>query len=623
MRRRLTTAGLCAAMLVPIGIGVAQAAPAPHAATHGTTRQQAFASAAGEFGVPEQVLLAVSYNESLWEQHAGQPSTSGTYGAMSLADAPADARGTGDSTTALHTLGTAARLAHVTPAAARTDATSNIRAGAALLASYARMYDHGALPATVAGWYGPVAAYSGSQSKVAASDFANDVYGTIRTGAARTTADGQTLRLPADAAVKPDTATIAPLHLTPAAKSSAAECPRTLDCDFVPAAYKLNSSDPQDYGNYDTADRPHQVKIDQIVLHDTEESYPDTLAGFTNPASYVSAHYVIRSADGHVTQMVPTKDVAWQAGNWYVNSHSVGIEQEGFAVAGATWFTEQLYHSSAQLVRYLAAKYDIPLDRQHIIGHDNVPGINAAGVAGMHWDPGPYWDWGHYLALLGKPIHQTGTSHSPVVTINPRFASNVQTVTDCEAGTSLPDQATSFVYLHTAPSASAPLLSDPALHPDGKAGTTCAADWGDKASVGQQFVVADRKGDWTGIWWDGVEAWFQNEKATTPSYGFVVTPKPGLASVPTYGRALPEPAAYPADIPVQAVTPLQYTLKPGQRYVTSGAVPTDYYYAKTIDNSLPDDHTNVVGHDKYLQIQLGHRIGYVKAADVNVRLAVG
>ena len=629
MRRRLTTAAF-SALLIPLGLGMAQAAPAdrttPTASATGSSLQQAFAGAAHEFGVPEQVLLAVGYNESLWEQHAGEPSTSGSYGVMALPDLTAAAKGDGASSTgrSMQLLDTAAALANVSPTAARRDAASNIKAGAALLASYARMYHSGGLPSRLADWYGAVAAYSGSQSQVAAGDFANDVYGSMRTGVTRQTGNGQTVSLPADPSLAPNTATLAPLHLTPAAKGNTAECPPTLDCDYVPAAYALDDpNDPQNYGNYDLADRPHTMKVNQIVLHDTEESYADTLAGFTNPASYVSAHYVIRSADGHVTQMVRTKNVAWQAGNWYINSHSVGIEQEGFAVAGATWFTEPLYHSSARLVRYLAAKYDVPLDRQHIIGHDNVPGIDPAHVATMHWDPGPYWNWGHYMDLLGKPIRPSGTSHSPVVTINPKFADNVQTVTDCEANKPLPDQATSFVYLHTAPSADAPLISDPALHPDGKAGTTCAADWGDKASVGQQFVVAERKGDWTAIWWDGVEAWFANKKATTPSYGLVVTPKAGLASIPTYGRALPEASAYPADIPVQAITPLQYTIKAGQRYVTTGAVPADYYQAKTIDNSLPGDHTNVVGKDKYLRIQLGHRIGYVKAADVDVHLAVG
>ena len=116
-----------------------------------------------------------------------------------------------------------------------------------------------------------------------------------------------------------------------------AECPRSLRCDFVPAAYAQNSSDPGDYGNYDLANRPSDgLAIRYVVIHDTEVGYDDTIAEFQNSHAYVSAHYVIRSKDGHVTQMVPTKDVAWHAGNWWVNTHSVGIENEGYATELAT-----------------------------------------------------------------------------------------------------------------------------------------------------------------------------------------------------------------------------------------------------------------------------------------------
>jgi hypothetical protein len=623
-QRRFGVVLAATALLSPLVAGVAHGAAPPPA----PSRQAAFAQAAAESGVPAAVLLAVGYSQSRWEQHAGAPSTTGGYGVMGLVEVPADAvpaKGDGAQAAGLHTLGEAARLAGVSTAQAATDPAANIRAGAALLAHYARGLSGGALPRDIAGWYGAVAAYAGTPSAAAATGFADDVYATIAAGAARRTDDGQSVALAAQPAVRPDRSTAAPLHLSGTHPDRRIECPRSLDCDFVPAAYQLNDpADPLNYGNYDLADRVRNgPRIDRIVMHDTEATYTTTLALFTNPLHFASAHYVVRSADGHVTQMVPTKDVAWQAGNWYVNMHSVGIEQEGFAIAGATWYTERLYRSSARLVTYLADRYRIPLDRQHVIGHDNVPGTTPATVRGMHWDPGPFWDWGHFMALLGKPLVPTAGPGSHVVTIAPRFAANQQGVTDCEAGTTVPVQATSFVYLRTAPAADAPLVSDPALHPDGAPGSTCANDWGDKASAGQQFVLAGRQGDWAAIWWGGVRAWFLDRtpagRATVPARGATVTPRPGLASIPVYGRAYPEAAAYPAQIPAQAVVPLQYTIAAGQAYVTAGPVPTDYYYAKTIDSSLPLDHTTVVGHDRYYQIQIGHRIGYVRAADVVVR----
>jgi hypothetical protein len=319
---------------------------------------------------------------------------------------------------------------------------------------------------------------------------------------------------------------------------------------------------------------------------------------------------------------VPDQDVAWHAGNWYVNTHSIGIEQEGYAISGATWFTESLYHSTASLVSYLASKYHIPLDRQHIIGHDNVPGITDAYIPGMHWDPGPFWDWAHFMSLVHAPIRQTGSPNSKIVTIDPKFSTNINTVTDCQgSGNTVPSQGSSFVALHTGPSATSPLFSDPGLFPSGGGGTTCGNDWGDKASAGQQFVVAARQGDWTAIWWDGNKVWLHNPASNpvlVPASGYIVVPKSGKTSIPTYGRAYPEASAYPAGVTPQSIVPLNYTITTGQGYVYGGPVPGDYYKATTIDGTAPADRTDIVGTTKYYVIQLGHRIGYVMAADVTL-----
>jgi len=48
-------------------------------------------------------------------------------------------------------------------------------------------------------------------------------------------------------------------------------------------------------------------------------------------------------------------------------------------------------------------------------------------------------------------------------------------------------------------------------------------------------------------------------------------------------------------------------------------VTTDYYYAKTFDGAgVPDDRTDVTGTDRYLQVNIAHRVVYVRAADVDV-----
>jgi N-acetylmuramoyl-L-alanine amidase len=418
-----------------------------------------------------------------------------------------------------------------------------------------------------------------------------------------------------------------PTHHHPGAKAppakpapkrvSGAECPRSLRCDFVPAGYAQNSSDPGDYGNYDLADRPADgLAIRYVVIHDTEVAYDPTIAEFQNPVAYVSAHYVIRSSDGHVTQMVPTEDVAWHAGNWWVNMHSVGIENEGFATELAKWFTPRLYSSLAKLTRYQAERYGIPLDREHIIGHDQVPGPVAANQPGMHWDPGPYFDWARFMRLLGAPITGArGDRSGRIVTIDPNFKTNRPVVTYCDTSPcrTLPSQPTNFVYLHTAPSESSPLVSDPLLsgtnlEPNG-VGTTQANDWGDKAVTGQSFVVAGRSGDWTAIWYGGQKAWFENSHGhdTVAGRGLMVTPKAGSGSIPVYGRA------YPSSV---STATLGYTIPEGQAYVAKDLVGADYYSASTFN--APETYRVVTGPERFYEISFNHRIAFVKASDVEV-----
>ena len=79
--------------------------------------------------------------------------------------------------------------------------------------------------------------------------------------------------------------------------------------------------------------------INYVVIHTTQGSYNGTISWFQNPASQVSAHYVVKSSDGAVTQMVREKDIAWHAGNWTYNTQSIGIEHEGF-VEQDGWYTE-------------------------------------------------------------------------------------------------------------------------------------------------------------------------------------------------------------------------------------------------------------------------------------------
>jgi hypothetical protein len=642
-RRALLAAAMVgAATLVPAGATPAVADP-------GDARQQQYADAAAAYGVPVSVLLGVSYLESRWNVNAGTPSTSGGYGPMHLTDAAhvaalptgshhdgEDARGDESrpalpataarpaappSTEALQSLTAAASLTGTGAEALRSSPEANIRGGAALLAAYQKELAGPTGAGTDPGaWYGAVARYSGADSTDAAAAFADEVYATMLTGASAVTDDGHKVSLPAAAGLRADRSWLDRLGLRRTQRPDGLECPRDVSCESIPAPYLQYGPTVRDYGNHDVANRPRQQRVEYIVIHDTEGSYAGTIDLVQDP-TYVSWHYTLRSVDGHIAQHVKTKDVAWHAGNWYVNAKAVGLEHEGFAAQG-TWYTEAMYRSSAKLVRHLALRLGVPLDRQHIIGHDNVPGTLPSTVSGMHWDPGPYWDWSHYFDLLKAPFRGTGTPVTGLVTIDPDFATNQPAFTGCVSpGVPCTPRGSSAVVLRTAPSADAPLVADPGMHPDGGASTMDVSDHAARASAGQKYALAGRDGDWTAIWYLGQKAWFHNP-ASAPtakwSVGLVAVPKPGRATIPVYGRAYPEQAAYPEGVPYQAITPLQYTFAAGQRYAVGGIVPGEYYRAVTVDGSSPGDWTVIRGRNRYAQIQFGHRVMFVNLDDVRI-----
>ncbi|MEV5608927.1 peptidoglycan recognition family protein [Streptomyces sp. NPDC052225] len=174
-----------------------------------------------------------------------------------------------------------------------------------------------------------------------------------------------------------------PAALLPAGRAGA----QALAVDYPPA-----ESVPASTSNYTVSSRPSSYPIDYVIIHVTQETYANTLAIFQNPDKKVSAHYVVRSADGHVVQLVREKNIAWHAGNWDYNTRSIGIEHEGW-IDQPSYFTDAMYEQSAALTASICARHGIPMDREHIIGHVEVPGTD-------HTDPGPNWDWTRYIRMV-------------------------------------------------------------------------------------------------------------------------------------------------------------------------------------------------------------------------------
>lgn len=184
--------------------------------------------------------------------------------------------------------------------------------------------------------------------------------------------------------------------------------------DYPPAIW-----DPAPECNWE----PRTKEVSAVVIHYTEGSYAGAISWFKNCDAQVSAHYVIRSVDGQVTQMVLEKDKAWHARS--ANGYTIGIEHEAY---GNVWeyFTEEMYQSSANLVRSICSRYDTikgyrthdrdTLDNGFCLNNGlyNLGGEGACvQIRGhqhypdqSHTDPGPYWDWNYYYKLIneGTPV---------------------------------------------------------------------------------------------------------------------------------------------------------------------------------------------------------------------------
>jgi N-acetyl-anhydromuramyl-L-alanine amidase AmpD len=161
--------------------------------------------------------------------------------------------------------------------------------------------------------------------------------------------------------------------------------------------------------------------VSAITIHTTQGGYAGSISWFQNCASSVSAHYVIRSLDGQVTQMVLESDKAWHVGS--ENPYTIGIENEGF-VDDAAWYSLPLYAACVDVCNDIAASgYGINKLRTFYgtptVG-TNLLSVNCYKIKGhqhypnqTHNDPGVNWDWERFYRLLnGTPSTTVYTTAS-------------------------------------------------------------------------------------------------------------------------------------------------------------------------------------------------------------------
>ena len=162
--------------------------------------------------------------------------------------------------------------------------------------------------------------------------------------------------------------------------------------------------------------------ISAVTIHTIQGSYAGAISWAQNCNANVSYHYVVRSTDGQITQMVYEADKGWHVGN--ANPYAIGIEHEGY-VDNPAWYTTALYTASAALSKDITQSgYGIsPLRTYYgpsstgtntlgscvsIKGHQHFPSQS-------HTDPGINWNWEYYYQLINdSPSITTLTSTSGV-----------------------------------------------------------------------------------------------------------------------------------------------------------------------------------------------------------------
>jgi hypothetical protein len=125
-------------------------------------------------------------------------------------------------------------------------------------------------------------------------------------------------------------------------------------------------------GNWDGS----RGKIQSIVIHTIVGSISGANSRFNNSSSRVSAHYGI-GLDGNIVHWVDEDFTAYHCGNYFVNQTSIGIEHEDKGDYNGPR-TKALYVASAKLVADICSYYGLPIHRNFIIRHDEVPGASTA-----------------------------------------------------------------------------------------------------------------------------------------------------------------------------------------------------------------------------------------------------
>lgn len=374
-----------------------------------------FTEASEEFDVPVELLQAIAWAETRWRhiiaeneprhehdeldgargqraagsRDRGQPPV---HGIMGLRDD--DHFG--------HSLQLAAALIGRPAQELRSDPRQNIRGAAAVLAAYGE----GKTRSTpLEQWEPAVARYSGIPQPRVAQMHTYDIFNAVISGRASDRFRIEQKEVNLVSVYGEETLRVLSAPRLVIDVSAARDGVSASSTDYGPALYDQAST-----CNYGAG---RSTTVTHVAEHIAQGSYAGTISWFNNCDAKVSAHYVVRSSDGQITQMVREHDTAYHVASH--NSYSVGIEHEGFE-SDCAWYSNAMYNASSLLTRDIADSHGIPrtgtydaslgwsteLDRYSewkIKGHTNFPTTKSC--------PGACFDWPRFRSLVIGSWSQT------------------------------------------------------------------------------------------------------------------------------------------------------------------------------------------------------------------------
>lgn len=324
------------------------------------TMNRYFTEAAAEFGVPAGILKASAQVQSNWAQVSG--SMYGSWGVMGIIENKFSQQIT-----------TASALIRVTADEIKTDARTNIRAAAALLASYQK----NKTSLKPEDWFESTAKLTGLWDEEMKRDLALRIFDILKNGSRTVTLWGEIIAIdPVDVTLKREQ-TESDKIITPTNQRSQA-------VDYPNAVANFTTCN---FGN-----RPSGSVIKYYFVHYVATgTYQGAISWFKDCSSQVSAHYVVRNNDGEVSQVVAENDRAWSQGVSSYNDLGIGVEHEVLATNLSMWDSEPMLVSAANLCANVCNRRAIPKLRRvnngdaGIYGHSDVRATDCPNLTEARW----------------------------------------------------------------------------------------------------------------------------------------------------------------------------------------------------------------------------------------------